>query len=101
MFIGGAISWYVAIPIYSTWFLDGNPALAAQLASGTPAADLAGAIWSTEIRYLGVGAMLIGGIWALLKLRKSIWSGISTSLRATPKRGAAVVVDHRDQDAFL
>ena len=22
VFIGGAISWYVAIPIYSTWFLD-------------------------------------------------------------------------------
>ncbi len=101
VFIGGAISWYVAIPVYSTWFLDTNPELAALLASGTPAADLAGAIWSREIRYLGVGAMLIGGIWALLKLRTSIWSGIRTSLRATPTRDATTVRDHRDQDVPL
>jgi putative OPT family oligopeptide transporter len=101
VFIGGAISWYVAIPIYSAWFLDGNLALAAQLAAGTPAADLAGAIWSTEIRYLGVGAMLIGGVWALLKLRTSIWSGIRTSLRAKPRRDPAVALDHRDQDVPL
>ena len=100
IFIGGALSWYVAIPIYSTWYLDSDPALAAQLAAGVSATDLAGAIWSTRIRYLGVGAMLIGGVWALLKLRKSIWSGVSTSLRATPKRAGAVV-DHRDQDVPL
>ena len=100
VFIGGALSWYVAIPIYSTWFLDSNPGLAAQFAAGIPATDLAGAIWATEIRYLGVGAMLIGGLWALLKLRKSIWSGISTSLRATPLRDAPVL-DHRDQDVPL
>ena len=100
VFIGGAISWYVAIPIYSTWFLDSDPALAAQLATGTSATDLAGAIWGTRIRYLGVGAMLIGGVWALLKLRASIWSGIRASLVATPKRDS-VVVDHRDRDVPL
>jgi putative OPT family oligopeptide transporter len=100
VFIGGSISWYVAIPIYSTWFLDSDPALAAQLAAGTSATDLAGAIWGTRIRYLGVGAMLIGGIWALLKLRASIWSGIRTSLIATPKRGS-VVVDDRERDVPL
>jgi putative OPT family oligopeptide transporter len=100
VFIGGSISWYVAIPIYSTWFLDSDPALAAQLAAGTSATDLAGAIWRTRIRYLGVGAMLIGGIWALLKLRASIWSGIRTSMVATPKRNS-VVVDDRDRDVPL
>src|ERR1700730_3834377 len=59
---GGIISWGIAIPIYSTWFLDGNAALAAKVA-GAGAAAAAGAIWSAQIRYLGVGAMLIGGIW--------------------------------------
>lgn len=100
VFIGGAVSWYVAIPIYSTWYLPGDAGLAAQFAAGVPAADLAGAIWSTKVRYLGVGAMLIGGIWALLKLRKSIWSGIATSLRPAAAR-AAPVLDHRDQDVPL
>jgi len=46
VFIGGAISWYVAIPIFSTFFIDSSPDLAAMLASGTKAEDLAGAIWS-------------------------------------------------------
>ena len=55
VFVGGAISWYVAIPIYSTFFLDGNPALAALAEAG--AVDLAFAIWTSQIRYLGVGAM--------------------------------------------
>jgi putative OPT family oligopeptide transporter len=100
VFIGGAVSWYLAIPIYSTWYLPGDAGLAAQFAAGVPAADLAGAIWSTKVRYLGVGAMLIGGMWALLKLRKSIWSGIATSLRPAATR-AAPVLDHRDQDVPL
>jgi putative OPT family oligopeptide transporter len=100
VFIGGSLSWYVAIPIYSTWFVAGDPVLAAQLAEGASATDLAGAIWSTRIRYLGVGAMLVGGMWALLKLRSSIVSGIRTSLRAAPRPGAAAF-DERDRDVPL
>jgi putative OPT family oligopeptide transporter len=38
---GGIISWDIAIPIYSTWVLDGNAALAAKVA-GASAADAAG-----------------------------------------------------------
>jgi putative OPT family oligopeptide transporter len=99
VFIGGAFSWYVAIPIYSTWFVAGDPALAAELAGGASATDLAGAIWSTKIRYLGVGAMLIGGIWALLKLRGSIAAGARASLRAT--HAATLAADHRERDIPL
>jgi putative OPT family oligopeptide transporter len=75
---GGIISWDIAIPIYSTWFLDGNAALAAKVA-GAGAAGAAGAIWSAQIRYLGVGAMLIGGIWTLISLRKSVLSGFKSA----------------------
>ena len=98
VFIGGAISWYMAIPIYSTWFIDGDPALAAMLAGGASAADLAGAIWSTKIRYLGVGAMLVGGVWALISIRRSLWSGVRSGLQNV--RGASDAgYDHRDHDA--
>ena len=79
MLAGGAIAWLVAIPIYSTWFLADNPVLSVQLA-GASAEDAAGAIWSTQIRYLGVGAMLTGGIWTLFSLRKSLVSGIRSGL---------------------
>jgi putative OPT family oligopeptide transporter len=96
VFLGGAISWHVAIPIYSTFFLESDPVLGAQFADGTSSADLAYAIWTTQIRYLGVGAMLIGGVWALVSIRGSLLSGVKSGLR---RSSAAASTDHRDQDA--
>ena len=97
VFLGGAISWYIAIPLYSTFFLDGNPALLEQFASGVAAADLAGAIWSSQVRYLGVGAMLVGGIWALISMRSSLLSGVKSGLAPAPAGGAASV-SHTERD---
>jgi putative OPT family oligopeptide transporter len=94
--IGGMISWNVAIPIYSAFFLDGNPELAASLV-GASAEDAAGAIWSAQIRYLGVGAMLVGGVWALISIRESLLSGIKSGLAAA-RAGAGTVVAHTEQD---
>lgn len=93
---GGILSWSIAIPIYSAFFLDNDPTLAARLV-GVPAEDAAGAIWSTQIRYLGVGAMLIGGIWTLISLRNSLLSGVRSGLAAT-RAGAAKIVAHTEQD---
>ena len=97
VFAGGAISWYLAIPIYSTFFLDSNPEVAAQIANGDPAVDVAYTIWSAQIRYLGVGAMLVGGIWALISMRASLVSGIKSGL-AQYSGGSQAVVAHTDQD---
>jgi putative OPT family oligopeptide transporter len=97
MFAGGAISWFIAIPIYSTFFLDSDPAFASQLANGMAAADLAFEIWNAKIRYLGVGTMLIGGVWALISMRRSLWSGVRTGLER--RVVAAADYDHTDHDA--
>jgi putative OPT family oligopeptide transporter len=94
VFLGGAIAWYVAIPIYSGYFLDADPALAALFADGMPAADLAGEIWTSKIRYLGVGAMLVGGLWAVISMRGSLFGGIRQGLASH----AAVVADHTERD---
>jgi putative OPT family oligopeptide transporter len=93
---GGIISWNLAIPIYSALFLDGNAELAARLAS-LDAEGAAYVLWSAQIRYLGVGAMLIGGIWTLISLRKSILSGVRSGLAAT-RAGTATVIAHTEQD---
>ena len=98
VFIGGAISWYIAIPLYSGFFLDHDPRLAAELAGGAAAADLAYDIWTSKIRYLGVGAMLVGGVWALIAMRQSLWSGVRSGLRAT-RAAADAEYDHREHDA--
>jgi putative OPT family oligopeptide transporter len=94
--VGGMISWNIAIPIYAAYFLADNAPLAQSIA-GADAETIAGAIWSAEIRYLGVGAMLIGGIWALISIRSSLASGIRSGLEAT-RAGATRAVSHTEHD---
>ncbi|MEL6389458.1 MAG: oligopeptide transporter, OPT family [Bacteroidota bacterium] len=74
VFAGGVISWYIAIP----WYIAAN-----QL-SPEPggAVDLGYQIWTSQIRYLGVGAMVVGGLWALIKLRGSIGLAVQSGIQA-------------------
>ena len=92
---GSIVSWNVVIPIYAAFFLDRNAELA-QVTSSLGATDAAYAIWSHHIRYLGVGAMLVGGIWTLIQLRSSLLSGISSGLRASRANGGAVAPTEQD-----
>jgi putative OPT family oligopeptide transporter len=96
MIAGGIISWDIAIPIYSGWFLHTDPALAARV-QGLAAEDAAYMIWAAQIRYLGVGAMLIGGVWTLISLRNSLLSGVRSGLAAT-RAGASRIIEHTEQD---
>jgi putative OPT family oligopeptide transporter len=94
--IGGMISWNIAIPVYAAYFLPDNAALAQQLA-GAGSEDIAYGIWAAQVRYLGVGAMLVGGVWALISIRSSLASGIRSGLEAT-RAGSARAVAHTEQD---
>ena len=96
MLAGGVIAWNVAIPLYTTYFLAADPVLSVELA-GAAAEDAAYAIWSSQIRYLGVGAMLIGGIWTLFSLRNSLLSGIKSGIQAERNSGEdAIPATERD-----
>ena len=94
---GAMLSWNIAIPLYVATALPGNAELA-QAAAGLPAEDIAGLVWSKQIRYLGVGAMLVGGLWALVSLRHSLASGIKSGLAAARASAAGVAVAHTEQD---
>ena len=96
MLMGGIIAWNIGIPLYSAYFLHTDPALAASVAN-LSATDAADAIRGAQIRYLGVGAMLIGGVWALISIRKSIVSGIRSGLAATRANvSATLTASQRD-----
>jgi putative OPT family oligopeptide transporter len=90
MLAGGMIAWNIAIPIYSTFFLAADPVLSVELAGAT-AEDAAYGIWSAQIRYLGVGAMLIGGVWTLISLRHSLVSGIRSGIHADRGNGGVAI----------
>jgi putative OPT family oligopeptide transporter len=90
IFIGGVMNWYVAIPWVAGHMTHPDT---------VSAVDFATSLWKTQTRYIGVGAMVIGGIWALIKVRKSIVRGIGSGMAAyrnTRDGGAAVERTERD-----
>ena len=101
---GSLLSFNIAIPIYHAYFLPDNPELAAAIAaacqglSGAECAEVsAQMLRGAQIRYLGVGAMLVGGLWALITLRHSIVSGVKSGLAAA-RAGADANIAHTDKD---
>ncbi|MBI2083187.1 MAG: oligopeptide transporter, OPT family [Deltaproteobacteria bacterium] len=84
-FLGGIITWIIAIPIYSS-------------VVGIPPGDLVDASWSlwkNQIRYMGVGAMAVGGLWTIWSVRAGLRKGIK---RIFGKRVLEEVVARTDQD---
>ena len=72
IFLGGAVNWLVAIPIVSTF----------ESASGQTLIEQAYSLWSGKTRYIGVGAMVFGGLWTIFQIRKTLLSGIVSGLKA-------------------
>lgn len=99
---GGIIGWNIGIPIYSNFFLENDPQLLEAIVKscggiGGDATCAAGTIWSAQIRYLGVGAMLIGGVWTLISLRNSLFSGMRSGMSAA-RSGGPTKIAHTEQD---
>lgn len=95
---GAVLSWHIAIPLYQAFFTGSDPALAASIANAS-SADAAFAIWGAKVRYLGVGAMLVGGVWTLFSLRKSLLKGIKSGFaaaRSSNAGGQALLETERD-----
>jgi len=92
VFIGGALNWWVAIPIAAATL--GVP-------EGASAAEAAGALWSGQTRYIGVGAMIVGGVWTLVQVRHSIVAGVTSGIEAyrRARGGGAETVPRTERDA--
>lgn len=77
--LGGVFAWWIAIPLVMAFG-------GADLPAGVAGAQQ---VWSDQIRYLGVGAMLVGGLSALWTLRGPLFG----ALRQT---GKTVLPSQRD-----
>ena len=80
VFAGGAFGWLVAIPFLTAM----HPA-----AGAGDAAASASQLWGSQVRYLGVGAMLTGGVVTLWRLRTRISAAIADSIRIVSSRQVA------------
>ena len=85
-FTGGLISWAIAIPIYT--YLYGY--------EGDDYFQAANIIWNAKIRYLGVGAMVVGGIWSVIQLAKPLIESIQLSLKTLRENSNNISLEERD-----
>lgn len=95
VFLGGLLAWLVFIPMDS---LLSDPVTELTGVAG------AKAVWAQHIRYVGIGAMLVGGLWTLYQVRGSILLGLSRLALAYHDRrdsGQPRVILRTEQDAGL
>jgi putative OPT family oligopeptide transporter len=94
IFLGGLCNWLLAIPIFAAcndWpQVDGAAIGPLQWAEQ---------IWKNYTRYIGVGGMVVGGLWTIVQLRGSIFAGIKSGLDAYKTlSGKSVEIDRTEKD---
>jgi putative OPT family oligopeptide transporter len=88
VFVGGLIGWVIITPIII---------LATGVPSGLTPIDGFFYAWEHYVRYVGVGAMVVGGLFTIFKLRNNISEGIREAITGI-KSGHAQVKKRTDQD---
>jgi len=78
VFVGGLIGWVIIVPIIV--LVGGLPTPAPEFAEMGPALGGFYTTWSEQVRYTGVGAMLVGGLYTIFKLRNNLADGIKEAI---------------------
>lgn len=91
IFLGSIISWLIAMPIVSQFYPE--------FLNLYPPEKAATLLWNSEMRYLGIGAMLFAGTWTFLKLIKPLAKSMSTSFNAfISKNRSDLIIPRTDRD---
>jgi len=107
VFVGGLLGWVILAPLIALATGIPTPSTPAQIQD---AMALAGGnfdmgkliwgfykIWEDYIRYIGVGAMVVGGLYTIFKLRNNITDGLKEAIIGI-KSGHEQVKKRTDQD---
>src|SRR5262249_32938003 len=73
MLVGLLIAWAGAIPILTAVYPDPSAALAAHVMP----------IWTTQVRFIGAGAMAVAALWTLAKLAHPLVTGFVRTIAAS------------------
>jgi len=88
VFVGGLLGWVIITPLIF---------LATGIPSGLEPIDGFFYIWEHYIRYIGVGAMVVGGLYTIFKLRNNLADGIREAITGI-KSGHTQVKKRTDRD---
>jgi len=77
LFLGFAIAWLGAVPILTTM---------TSIPDGASLAQFANHIWSTQVRFIGAGAIAVSALWTLAKLARPVASGLAATLKTARNR---------------
>lgn len=96
LLIGAALTWLVAVPLYTTFGTPQDFGLGADAS----AFDWAMAVRASKLRYIGVGTMIFGGLYALFSLIGPIRMAVTSSFAAIQKArlGMSVKIIRTDYD---
>ena len=105
VFVGGLIGWVILAPLIAlaTGLPSPMPADYADVLSfGAGNFDLGSLvwgfyqIWGDYIRYIGVGAMVVGGLWTIFTLRQNLASGLKEAIAGL--KGGQIEAKKRTDD---
>ena len=100
VFIGGVIGTLIGVPLNWAFNHDAimtaagiDPATAWSLLDANQWGALAGQSWQ-DCRRIGVGAMMVGGLWSLISLARPLVDGVRSSMQAyrSSRAGGAAAV---------
>ena len=101
---GLILAWAIAVPILTSpdtiaWLTaNGIPSIAGTLPAGVSAEELAGTVWSREVRFMGAGVIGVAAIWTLIKLAGPLIGGLTSALAAQARRNEGMALDITEQD---
>ena len=96
MLAGGALGWLVLIPLFG---LIGDGLSTPLYPASVPISEMSpGAIWSNYIRYIGAGAVTLGGLISLARNLPAMFSGFAAFLKQLGRKSAAADKPQKEED---
>jgi putative OPT family oligopeptide transporter len=85
VFVGGLLGWVIIAPLLI--LVTGLPTPTLEYAGLDPLIGGFYTIWSEQVRYIGVGAMLVGGLWAVYSIRTNLVDSVKEAAIGLRKQG--------------
>ncbi|MFO7676912.1 MAG: oligopeptide transporter, OPT family [Thermoplasmatota archaeon] len=108
VFVGGLIGWVILAPLIALAVGIPSPTTPGQISDaltmGSGSLNVGRLIWgfyqiwANYIRYVGVGAMVVGGLWTIFRLRQNLADGIREAIIGIKTSGQSHTKKRTDQD---